>query len=276
LETPPPPVGGRHRASHRAPSKPVWTSQLPQAGVVGVLGLATIVAPLAGDVLPSGGHAAQARSTATAAGDAAVQAVNEFRVLPEEPLHVPESLAQDGAVAPTAAELAAVRQAADRASRELQRKALEQQALQDAVPGCDGEPVQLDAANGRLNIADLCELWGTGHYLRSDAAVALAKLSFAYRDHFGTDLSITDSYRSYRSQVSLRARKPGLAARPGTSEHGWGLAVDLGGGVEAADEHYAWLRENAPTYGWDNPEWARAGGSGPYEPWHWEYVAGER
>ena len=25
-----------------------------------------------------------------------------------------------------------------------------------------------------------------------------------------------------------------------------------------------------PAYGWDNPEWARAGGS-KNEPWHWEY-----
>lgn len=253
----------------------MWTSQLPQAGVVGVLGLATIVAPLVGDVLPSGGHPAQARSTASAA-EAAVQAVNQFRVLPQEPLHVPASLAQVGAEAPTAAELAAVREAADRASRELQRQALVKQALDEAVPGCNGHPVQLDAANGRLDTADLCELWGTGHYLRSDAAVAFAKLSFAYRDHFGTDLVITDSYRSYRSQVRLRARKPSLAAYPGTSEHGWGLAVDLGGGIENADEHYAWMRENAPTYGWDNPDWARSGGSGAYEPWHWEYLAGEQ
>jgi D-alanyl-D-alanine carboxypeptidase len=43
--------------------------------------------------------------------------------------------------------------------------------------------------------------------------------------------------------------------------------------VEAADEHYAWLLENAPAFGWDNPAWARKGGSGPYEPWHFEYVA---
>jgi LAS superfamily LD-carboxypeptidase LdcB len=87
---------------------------------------------------------------------------------------------------------------------------------------------------------------------------------------------LTDSYRDYASQVSVRARKPALAARPGTSQHGWGLAVDLAGGVEAADEHWAWLRDNAPAYGWDNPEWAREGGDGPYEPWHWEYVAGQQ
>ncbi len=104
---------------------------------------------------------------------------------------------------------------------------------------------------------------------------AFAELSLAYQEHFGTDIVITDSYRSYAAQVSVRRSKPRLAAVPGTSEHGWGLAVDLGGGVQNSDEHYAWLIENAPKHGWDHPAWARKGGSGPYEPWHWEYVAGE-
>ena len=68
----------------------------------------------------------------------------------------------------------------------------------------------------------------------------------------------------------------GLAATPGTSEHRWGLAVDLCDGVQkGSGSRFQWLRDNAPAYGWDNPDWARNGGSGPYEPWHWEYVAGE-
>lgn len=276
----------RPRTHGTGPSDRGWLVRLPQAGVAGVLGLATIVAPLAGDVLTGAGSAAAAGTLRLASSPAPA---SEPSVIPDAATEVPETLAATGVDAPTAAELAAVRAAADRASRELERQTLEQQriaaeqqaakavadALAQAVPGCDPTAIDAGAANGQLNTAHLCQLWGTGELLRSDAAVALAKLRMAYQQRFGTDLVISDSYRSYAAQVAVRARKPGLAAPAGTSQHGWGLAVDLGGGVEAADEHYAWLRENAPSYGWDNPDWARQGGSGPYEPWHWEYVAGQ-
>jgi D-alanyl-D-alanine carboxypeptidase len=279
-ETPaPPPVGerARRRAAHRQPTGPTWVNHLPQAGVVGVLGVATIVAPLAGDVLPNGRGAAEAQASGHVQA-AVPRAVNDFRVIPVEPevAEVPPSAALQAAEMPTPEELAALRAEADRANRSRERAFLEQQALEEAVPGCSGDVHATDAENGRLDTSDLCELWGTGHLLRADAALSLARLSFAYRDHFGEEMKITDSYRTYASQVRVRALKPGLAARPGTSQHGWGLAVDLGGGVESADEHYAWLRENAPDYGWENPDWARRGGSGPYEPWHWEFTGGTR
>ncbi len=71
-----------------------------------------------------------------------------------------------------------------------------------------------------------------GHKLRADAAVRLIRLNEVYKGRFGSDLCLTDSYRSLASQYSLAARKPGLAARPGTSEHGWGLAIDVCGGPD--------------------------------------------
>jgi zinc D-Ala-D-Ala carboxypeptidase len=143
------------------------------------------------------------------------------------------------------------------------------------LPGCDGVPPETEQANGRMDRGYLCTLWDGRTEIRADAAVALAVLNEVYREEFGRDLCMTDGYRSYAAQESLRARKPGLAARPGTSEHGWGLAVDFCGGIETAGPAYDWMRENAPEYGWDNPPWARKGGGGPYEPWHWEYVAGQ-
>ncbi len=142
-------------------------------------------------------------------------------------------------------------------------------------PAATGKPVDIAAGNGRIDRDDLCELW-SGEYLRSDAAVALARLNAEFVTEFGRDLCITDGYRSYSEQVSVRWRKPGLAARPGTSQHGWGLAVDLcKGEASARAKEHTWLEDNAPDFGWDNPDWARSGGSGPYEPWHWEYVAGQ-
>jgi LAS superfamily LD-carboxypeptidase LdcB len=58
---------------------------------------------------------------------------------------------------------------------------------------------------------------------------------------------------------------------PGTSNHGWGLAVDLCGGVNLfGTAQTVWMQLNAGHYGWVHPDWAQAGGRNP-EPWHWEF-----
>ncbi|WP_162616453.1 M15 family metallopeptidase [Xylanimonas allomyrinae] len=50
------------------------------------------------------------------------------------------------------------------------------------------------------------------------------------------------------------------------------MAVDLGGNVAGfGSDGYRWLAANAGAFGWENPDWARPGGSKP-EPWHWEYT----
>jgi hypothetical protein len=136
---------------------------------------------------------------------------------------------------------------------------------------CDGEVTE-PGTNGYVPHHELCGLRQGGIPLRADAAVAFEQLNEAYRARFGEALCITGGYRSYAAQVRLRSEKPSLAARPGTSNHGWGLAVDLCDVAYAGNERWAWLLENGPRFGWDNPEWARRGGSGPYEPWHWEYT----
>jgi hypothetical protein len=142
------------------------------------------------------------------------------------------------------------------------------------LPGCNGVAQTTTAANGQLPSSVLCTLWNPKHRLRADAAVALAKLNVAYKQHFGNEICLTDSYRTISEQVRLRSTKPGLAAVPGTSEHGWGMAVDLCDGVQSgpSSSRWQWLRENASDYGWENPDWAQIGGGGPHEPWHWEYT----
>jgi LAS superfamily LD-carboxypeptidase LdcB len=73
------------------------------------------------------------------------------------------------------------------------------------------------------------------------------------------------------SQVDVFRRKPGLAATPGRSQHGWGLAVDLCGGVQTfGSEPHLWMQLNAPAFGWHHPAWAGQRGSRP-EAWHWEF-----
>ncbi|MEV8029075.1 M15 family metallopeptidase [Cellulosimicrobium funkei] len=126
--------------------------------------------------------------------------------------------------------------------------------------------------NGQIPASALCELsFAPGEQLRCDAAHQIEALNEKYREAFGANLSVTDSYRSYASQVAVKASRGYFAAPPGMSNHGWALALDLGGGIQSyGTAQYEWMRANAPAYGWENPEWARAGGS-KNEPWHWEY-----
>ena len=128
-------------------------------------------------------------------------------------------------------------------------------------------------ANGFLPRTALCPLAGAAaEALRADAAAAFDRLSAASLAERGTRLCVTDSYRSYARQVDVFARKPSLAAVPGTSRHGYGLALDLGCGVESfGTEAYRWMKANGPRFGWVHPSWAEPGGSMP-EPWHWEHV----
>lgn len=75
------------------------------------------------------------------------------------------------------------------------------------------------------------------------------------------------SARSIQQQRQLKAEwtakgQPGKAATPGTSNHGWGIAVDI-----PNDTAQAWLRRNAARFGWSNAEGQRVG-----ENWHWGYV----
>jgi LAS superfamily LD-carboxypeptidase LdcB len=131
----------------------------------------------------------------------------------------------------------------------------------------------MEHPNGRVSSQDLCQLPGTTHQLHHDAVPGWWKLDRAFTRRFGEALCITDSYRSYEAQAAVYSIKPGLAAVPGTSNHGWGIALDLCGGVESYySEEHIWLRRHGPRFGWDNPPWAQEGGSLP-EPWHWEYAA---
>jgi hypothetical protein len=124
--------------------------------------------------------------------------------------------------------------------------------------------------NGLIPSSVLCPV-GSAQRLRCDAADSFQAMSAAYALAFGRPFCITDGYRTLAAQIDVKRRKPGLAATPGTSNHGWALAVDLCGGVERfGTPAHQWMRANASRYGWHHPRWAQAGGSKP-EAWHWEY-----
>ncbi|MDS1269586.1 D-alanyl-D-alanine carboxypeptidase family protein, partial [Lipingzhangella sp. LS1_29] len=127
--------------------------------------------------------------------------------------------------------------------------------------------------NGQLPDSVLCPLPQGGERLRADAAAAFIDLDGAFRAEFGRPMCVADSYRPFDTQLRLfHELEEGMAAPPGTSVHGAGLAVDLCGGVEdeSSPEH-AWMRDHGPDFGWHHPDWAQDG----FEPWHWEFDSDE-
>lgn len=129
----------------------------------------------------------------------------------------------------------------------------------------DGVPTELAAyGNGNIPREALTPLGQSGHRLWAPAAAAFENLRSAAAAS-GVKIGITDSYRSYDAQVDVARRKGlysegGLAAKPGTSRHGWGMAVDLDLDANAQ----AWMGANAARFGFTVD---------PREPWHWNYLA---
>ena len=124
--------------------------------------------------------------------------------------------------------------------------------------------------NGRLPDSELRPIGFGRHRLRTEAAEAYMQMVQAAAAD-GVTWTVTDSYRTYDQQVQLVREKGlysqgGLAAVPGRSNHGWGLAVDLGGGVNReGTPQNRWLQENAGRFGFSTI---------PREPWHWEFRGG--
>jgi hypothetical protein len=170
-----------------------------------------------------------------------------------------------------ALQAARAREAATRAKAAQDRASRSRIVSFAGGPACTGRSVD-GQQNGNLDPASLCPLWmAPGQRLRGDAAAAFERLSKYHAATVGSPLCVTDSYRSYSEQVSVYQRKPGLAAVPGTSEHGWGKAVDFCGGIENFDSSaYDWMKINSGGFGWFHPDWAEPSGSKP-EPWHWEF-----
>jgi len=98
------------------------------------------------------------------------------------------------------------------------------------------------------------------------AVAAYVAMNEAFKAEFGHDLVISSTYRTYDKQVSTKASKGYLAATPGWSNHGFGLAIDIRG----TPLEKRWIQQNGPEYGWWHPTWARTDGRKP-EDWHYEY-----
>jgi hypothetical protein len=89
--------------------------------------------------------------------------------------------------------------------------------------------------------------------------LAMAK---EYKDKTGKDIQITDGYRDYASQIEVYDKKgPRLAAYPGNSNHGYGLAMD----IDTGTANYLAKSGLLDKYGFHRPYLASKG-----ETWHIE------
>jgi hypothetical protein len=137
------------------------------------------------------------------------------------------------------------------------------------APGGGATPGAVDKTgeNGKLPDSMLASV-GIGNHRAQPAAAEAFKAMREAAKKEKVDLGITDSYRTYAAQVDVKARKPNLAATPGKSNHGWGLAFDMNFGSNMNSPGFKWMQQHAAEYGFKGPL------QKPFEPWHWEYKGG--
>lgn len=117
--------------------------------------------------------------------------------------------------------------------------------------------------NGRLSSSELRPIAGGGQ-LVPEAAAAWNSLANYIYERTGQKIAPKGPYSSYRTvemQVEMKNIYGSNAATPGTSNHGWGLAVDT-----------AWdavINQYGAPFGWQKI-WSDAS----WEPWHFKYAAG--
>ncbi|WP_407344720.1 D-alanyl-D-alanine carboxypeptidase family protein [Pengzhenrongella phosphoraccumulans] len=228
------------------------------------------------DAAPPAGTTAKADADA---GTTAMEAVDlglSAQMLVAAQL-VTDLSAQVQAVAETnvaTAAAAAEQEAAQAAAAEAARVAREAQRAAAAAVARKVEAVK-DSPNGAIPADLLCGVsFDDSALIRCDAAQALELLAAGYRAEFGSFPGIVSSYRSFSEQIAVRQSRGGLAAVPGSSNHGRGLAVDFanfGSVGQFSAPTYRWMSDHADEFGWHHPAIMEPGGGGPQEPWHWEF-----
>lgn len=129
--------------------------------------------------------------------------------------------------------------------------------------------------NGKIPLDKMTQIrpdLASGGYAQPDAANAFNRMAKDFQAATGVPLKFVEAYRSYDMQVVLRnaylAGKGNVAAIPGTSNHGWGLAFDFAYPMTSWNtQGQAWFRANEARYGFSSAQ-----GVGDDEPWHKVYV----
>jgi D-alanyl-D-alanine dipeptidase len=124
------------------------------------------------------------------------------------------------------------------------------------------------ASNGNIPKSQLGKITvavnGEQAYLRKDAALAFNAMNYESERRFGVTLRVSSARTAYRPLADQRhfwnlytSGRGNLAARPGTSNHGLGIAVDLATPemrkiVDQIGEKYGFAKQwsDAPTEWW--------------------------
>lgn len=152
------------------------------------------------------------------------------------------------------------------------------------------------SGNGQLSAAELAliptnkdVLTYGDQYMSAAALPYFLAAAREFREETGQRVYVREGYRSLATQIAIFlaryviavvgvlydgkrwAKKAGqaTAAVPGTSIHGFALAVDIWSGIDSSftsHNHLVWVRV-AAKYGWKNT------GTGFGEPWHQEWSA---
>lgn len=134
------------------------------------------------------------------------------------------------------------------------------------------------SSNGNISTSELSPITGgvsgpdPGQgQLADNAAAAWNAMAVEIHSHTGKWIGVNGSdsaYRPYSRQVYWRNYWCSLgqcqnAAVPGTSNHGWGLAVDVPDWVTSLMQQYG------GKYGW-----SKSCSDAPWENWHWKWCGG--
>ena len=150
---------------------------------------------------------------------------------------------------------------------------------EDFVPQLDVIPSQY--LNGQLNQIDkevlpyLLQMIEDGRKAGVKLRVRSPYRSYAIQKMLFTDQVQSELINGY-SREKAESEAATVVARPGTSEHQTGLAVDLNATSQIFENsaEYAWMKEHASDYGFilryplDKTEITGI----IYEPWHYRFV----
>jgi hypothetical protein len=133
------------------------------------------------------------------------------------------------------------------------------------VPASGGAPVTTTWSGGESNfVINGANMGG----LNSEFRRRLESMAAEYKEKTGKKINVSGArsgYRTYEQQVAIaKTARPGYAATPGTSNHGFGFALD----INTADANRADSLGLLQKYGLHRPMMSK----GLFEPWHIEPV----
>lgn len=119
--------------------------------------------------------------------------------------------------------------------------------------------VDVGAVNDKMTATNPKQWYYGRAMLSPEAAKGFKAADDAFFAETGKRIRINSAYRSQEHQQALRGRHP-VVAKPGTSRHGMGMAID----VPTGSPEFQWLKTNGAKYGW---KW----GNIPNDPCHFGF-----